>query len=75
LSPVAPSTGDTYLNTKPRGQFCLVTITVKNVSDEPTTFDGDNQTLINKNGKSSRLTPRRGSDSNTFLEEINPGNS
>ena len=49
----------------------------KNISDEPTTFDGDNQTLINKKGQqfSPDVQARRlpGGD-NTFLEEINPGN-
>jgi hypothetical protein len=50
---------------------------VKNVSDEPTTFDGDNQTLINKKGQEFSSDTEAGiylDDSNTFLEEINPGN-
>jgi hypothetical protein len=40
-------------------------------------FDGDDQKLINKNGQEFSSDTETGSyldDSNTFLEEINPGN-
>jgi hypothetical protein len=69
--------GDAYLNKKPQGQFCLVSIKVKNVSNQPTTFDGDNQTMINRQGQEFSSNVEAGlylEDANTFLEEINPGN-
>ena len=70
--------GDQYLNTKAQGQFCLVKIKVKNISDGPTTFDGDNQTLINTKGQDFSADTEAmfyaNDDNQTFLEEINPGN-
>jgi hypothetical protein len=54
----------------------MVKIKVKNIGDAPTTFDGDNQTMINKTVRSSPPTLRSTSTWRTkrFLEEINPGN-
>ncbi len=49
----ATRVGDQYLGAKAQGQFCMVKIKVKNISDAPTTFDGDNQTLINTKGQES----------------------
>jgi hypothetical protein len=70
--------GDQYLNTKAQGQFCMVKIKVKNISDGPTTFDGDNQTLINTKGQDFSADTEAmfyaNDDNQTFLEEINPGN-
>jgi hypothetical protein len=55
----------------------MVKIKVKNIGDAPTTFDGDNQTMINKRVRSSPPTLRSTSTWRTkrFLEEINPGQS
>jgi hypothetical protein len=36
----------------------MVKIKVKNIGDAPTTFDGDNQTMINKRVRSSPPTLR-----------------
>jgi Domain of unknown function (DUF4352) len=70
--------GDEYLNKEPQGQYCIVTIKVKNASKKPTTWDGDNQTLIDT--KDSEYSPDNSAwayldANNTLLEEINPGNS
>jgi hypothetical protein len=74
----ATRVGDQYLNTKAQGQFCLVKIKVKNISDGPTTFHGDNQTLINTKGQDFSADTEAmfyaNDDNQTFLEEINPGN-
>jgi hypothetical protein len=49
---------------------------VKNISDASTTFDGDNQTLINKKGQEFSADTEAmfsvNDENQTFLEEINP---
>lgn len=74
----ATRVGDQYLGAKAQGQFCMVNMKVKNISDGPTTFDGDNQTLINTKGQESSADTEAmlyiNDENQTFLEEINPGN-
>jgi hypothetical protein len=74
----ATRVGDEYFGAKAQGQFCLVRMKVKNISDAPTTFDGDNQTLINKKGQEFSADTEAmfsvNDDNQTFLEEINPDN-
>ena len=74
----ATRVGDQYFGAKAQGQFCMVKIKVKNISDAPTTFDGDNQTLINKKGQDFSADTEAmvyvNDENQTFLEEINPGN-
>jgi hypothetical protein len=43
--------GGAYLNEKAQGQFCLVSLRVKNVGDDPTHYSEENQTLIDTKGK------------------------
>jgi hypothetical protein len=57
----------------------MVKMKVKNISDVPTTFDGDNQTLINQKGQEfsadTEAAVYANDENQTFLEEINhPGN-
>jgi uncharacterized protein DUF4352 len=70
--------GDQYFGAKAQGQFCMVKMKVKNISDGPTTFEGDNQTLINTKGQESSADTEAmlyiTDENQTFLEEINPGN-
>jgi hypothetical protein len=74
----ATRVGDQYLGAKAQGQFCMVNMKVKNISDGPTTFDGDNQTLINQKGQQFSADTEAmlyiNDENQTFLEEINPGN-
>ena len=70
--------GDEYLSTKPQGQFCLVTMKVKNIGGEPQRFDGDNQALFDTKGREFSADTEASiylEDSYTFLTEINPGNT
>jgi hypothetical protein len=72
----ATRVGDEYFGAKAQGQFCLVKMNVKNISDASTTFDGDNQTLINKKGQEFSADTEAmfsvNDENQTFLEEINP---
>jgi len=73
-----PQIGDEYFNKEPLGQNCIGTIEVKNASKKPTTWDGDNQTLIDT--EDNEYSPDNSAwayldANNSLLEEINPGNS
>jgi hypothetical protein len=74
----ATRVGDQYFAAKAQGQFCMVKMKVKNIRDAPTTFDGDNQTLINTKGQEFSADTEAmlyaNDENQTFLEEINPGN-
>ena len=70
--------GSTDFGQKAQGEFCEAHLTVENVGDEPQTLFGDNQYLYD--AKKRKFSPDSGAaiyleDSNSFLEEINPGNS
>jgi hypothetical protein len=69
--------GSKYLNKKAQGQFCEITVTVKNIGDESQTFDGSSQTAFAGDieySDDSEAEMYADGDSNTFLNEINPGN-
>jgi hypothetical protein len=73
------SVGDSILAEKAQGQFCIVSLTVKNIGKEAQTFDGSTQKAYDaKNTQYSddaaaEVTLNK--DAQTFLEQINPGNS
>lgn len=70
--------GSEYLNQKAQGKFLLVEIKVTNIGDEAQSFLGSNQKLIDKDGRefsSDDTTAMYLDESNSFIEEINPGNS
>ena len=62
-----------------QGQFCLVTVTVKNIGAEARTFDGSNQHAYGSGGVKYDNDTSAELDANTntqtFLEQINPGNA
>ncbi|WP_157641541.1 DUF4352 domain-containing protein [Longispora albida] len=71
--------GGQYLNKKAQGQFCLVTITVKNAGDKPQTMFDSNQKAHGANNVTystdSVATLYANSDgSQVWITEINPGN-
>lgn len=63
---------------KAQGQFCLVTMTVKNIGNEARTFDAGSQNAYGignvKYGADGAATIWL-DDANSFLVDINPGNS
>lgn len=73
------SVGDSILAVKAQGQFCIVSVTVKNIAKEAQTFDGSSQKAYD--AKNTQYSDDSGAEiainknSQTFLEQINPGNS
>ncbi|MFI5895620.1 DUF4352 domain-containing protein [Actinoplanes sp. NPDC051513] len=71
--------GSGFLVSKAQGEFCLVNVTVKNIGDEAQTFTGGSQKAFDgrgveySNDGGAELSVNSGAE--TFLEEINPGNS
>ncbi len=68
-----------FLQEEAQGEFCILNITVKNIGDAPQTFLSSNQTVFNEAGQKynndSSAEFALDVDGNTWLEEINPGNS
>jgi hypothetical protein len=70
--------GDQYMGEKASGQFCLVSLRIKNVGKEPITYSSENQALVDTKGRT--FSP----DDEAWLYvdedvditgEINPGNA
>ena len=69
--------GSSDFGVKAQGKFCLVSMKVKNIGDKPQTLFGDNQKLFVGDAEYG-ANAEAGiylDDSQTFIEEINPGNS
>ncbi|WP_392424853.1 DUF4352 domain-containing protein [Barrientosiimonas humi] len=71
--------GDQYVGEKAQGQFTLVTVTVKNIGDEPQTLIDTEQQLTDGSGRqytsntmAALLLP---GNENAFITDINPGNN
>lgn len=74
----AKKLGSEYFNEKAQGQFCVMDVTVKNIGDEAQLFSGSDQLVFNANGQkySNNSSAEMAIDDNdTFLNEINPGNT
>jgi Domain of unknown function (DUF4352) len=68
--------GSQYFNKTAQGQFCLVSVRVRNIGDEQRTFEQSSQYLYDAAGRRFE-TSDAGlylEDSKSFLEQINPGN-
>jgi hypothetical protein len=70
--------GTSMLGAKAQGQFCLITMNVKNIGKEPQTLDGSSQKAYAANGTEYSSDTGAGlyanKEQSTFFEEINPGN-
>jgi hypothetical protein len=68
-----------FLQEEAQGEFCILDVTVKNIGDEPQTFFGSDQLVFNEAGQKynndSSAEFALDADGDTWLEEINPGNS
>ena len=65
--------GSQYLNKTAQGQFCLISVRVRNIGDEQRTFEQSSQYLFDRAGRRYE-TGDAGlylEDSKSFLEEIN----
>ncbi len=70
--------GNEFLSEEAQGQFVLVHMTVSNIGDEAQMLDGGNQTLVDTAGREHSANSSAAiylDDSDTFLNDINPGNS
>jgi hypothetical protein len=69
--------GDQYGGETAQGKFCLVSLRVKNIGDDPITFSEENQALVDTKGK--QYSPDDEAwiymDDPAIFEEINPGNT
>lgn len=74
----ATKVGNEYLNQKAQGQFCLITIKVKNIGKDARTLDASNMTAFDAKGAEFSAdgvaSMYANKDQETFLNEINPGN-
>jgi archaellum component FlaG (FlaF/FlaG flagellin family) len=68
--------GDSYSAEKAQGQFCLVSLRVKNVGNDPINFSDENQALVDTKGKNYSPDDEAWIylDSDPYAE-INPGNT
>jgi hypothetical protein len=71
------SVGDDLGGAKAQGVFVLVHVRVKNIGKEAQLFDASSQKLFDSDGREFSADSEAGlylGDSNSFLNEINPGN-
>lgn len=70
--------GNPNFGTDAQGQFCIVSLTVTNIGDEPQSFFGENATLFNAEGQQFSADTEASiylENSASIYEEINPGNT
>ncbi|MER7418336.1 DUF4352 domain-containing protein [Micromonospora peucetia] len=70
--------GDSVLGEQAQGQFCLVTLNVKNIGKEAQMFDGSSQKAYAADGTEysadTGAAIYANKNAETFLNDINPGN-
>ncbi|MGW1060612.1 DUF4352 domain-containing protein [Micromonospora rubida] len=70
--------GSDLLGEQAQGQFCLVTVNIKNIGKEAQMFDGSSQKAYAADGtqysSDSAAALYANKNAETFLNEINPGN-
>ncbi len=68
-----------YLTKTAQGQYCLLTLSVKNIGDKQQLFSESDQKLLNATSQQyspdSTATLYNSSNSDVFLSQINPGNT
>jgi hypothetical protein len=71
--------GTEFLNTTAQGAFCQIDVTVKNVGTSAEIFDGGSQKALDAKGTEfsydSEASLYVNDQNQTFLEQINPGNT
>lgn len=78
IEPGVARVGDDLFGEDAQGQFLLVHLRVTNIGDEAQMFDGSSQKLLDTAGRTHSADSAAGmyvGDSNSFLNQINPGNS
>jgi hypothetical protein len=70
--------GDQYMGEKAAGQFCLVSLKIKNISKDPITFSSENQALVDTKGATYSPDDEAWAYVDEDVDitgEINPGNT
>jgi hypothetical protein len=71
--------GGEYLNAEPQGQFCKIGLVIENVGNESATMYSSSQDLYDNKGRKFATDETAmiysESENDTWLNEINPGNS
>ncbi|MDM8086135.1 DUF4352 domain-containing protein [Cellulomonas cellasea] len=78
VEPGVASLGSDAFGQKAQGQFVLVRVTVQNIGDEAVFFHGGSQKAFDAQGREfspDATAPIYLEDANSFLNEINPGNT
>lgn len=78
VEPGVKEIGDEFLSQEAQGQFVLVHLTVENIGNESQYFDGNNVVAFDAKNREFAADTEAAiylDDSNSFLNEINPGNS
>lgn len=77
VEPGVTRIGNEYLSQEPQGQYVLVHVTVTNTGTEARYFDSSSQKAQDTEGRTHSADSSAGiylDDSNSFLNQINPGN-
>lgn len=75
------SVGDQYLNEKAQGEFCRLSLSIKNIGDEAQSLLSSDQKLLNAEGQqfaaddTATIYASSGNSGSTWFDQINPGNS
>jgi hypothetical protein len=70
--------GSGFMAEKAQGQFCIAKVRVSNIGDESQMFDGTSQYLYDQDGREFTASTEAAfvlPESQSFLEDINPGNT
>jgi hypothetical protein len=73
-----PSVGSGFLAKKAQGQFCIVSLSVRNIGDKPQTFFDNNQKAYAGQAEyatDSAATLAVAGDQPTWVNAVNPGNA
>jgi hypothetical protein len=78
IEPGVPQVGSDAFGQKAQGQYVLVRLTIQNIGQEAQYFDGSSQKAFDAQGREFSADGGAAiylDDSNSFLNEINPGNT
>jgi uncharacterized protein DUF4352 len=70
--------GASFMAERAQGQFCIAKVKVSNIGDESQMFDGTSQYLYDQEGREFTASTEAAfalPESQSFLEDINPGNT
>lgn len=74
---VSDATGNPYLTANAQGVFVIFTLSVRNIGDQPRSYSGVNQKLIDMSGREYQVSSDADLYMNSYglMDNINPGNA